>query len=155
MQIYKNKLVKLFFNLLEISYFIFGNECIFAGIMNKALLSIGTNDDREANLALCHQLLDSVFEKIHYSKTSITEPYGVKYQNEFLNQLAIVYTKKSKEDISKRLKELEKEIGRKASDKETGIVVIDIDLVIWNEEVLKPTDITRNYIADLLPSLNI
>ena len=37
--------------------------------------------------------------------------------------------------------------------KEKGIVKIDIDLVIWNEEVLKPADVSRKYIVDLLPSL--
>lgn len=134
---------------------VFRNECIFASIMNKALLSIGTNENKEANLALCHQLLNNVFEEIHYSETSITEPYGVKYHNDFLNQLAIAYTEKGKEDICQRLKKIEKEMGRNASDKETGMVIIDIDLVIWNEEILKPTDITRSYIADLLPTLDI
>lgn len=121
--------------------------------MNKALLSIGTNEDREANLALCHKHLDSLFKDILYSKTSITAPYGHLYKNDFLNQLAVVYTDKGKEDISILLKSLEKELGRNSADKEKGIVKIDIDIVIWNEEVVKPSDISRSYIADLLPSL--
>lgn len=128
-------------------------SCIFVSIMNKVLLSIGTNDDREANLALCHQLLDNSFEHIHYSKTSITTPYGATYKNDFLNQLAVVYTDKDKEEVALFLKLLEKKIGRNPDDKERGVVKIDIDLVIWNGDVLKPADITRNYIADLLPSL--
>lgn len=123
--------------------------------MNKALISIGTNENREANLTLCHQLLKTVFEEIHYSDTSITEPYGAKYQNDFLNQLAVAYTQKGKEEIYIQLKTLEKEMGRNTSDKDAGIVIIDIDLVIWNEEILKPTDITRSYVADLLSTLDI
>ncbi|MDH6310628.1 2-amino-4-hydroxy-6-hydroxymethyldihydropteridine diphosphokinase [Dysgonomonas sp. PFB1-18] len=121
--------------------------------MNKALLSIGTNEDRETNLILCHQMLNDLFEEIHYSETSITTPYGSAYKNDFLNQLAIGYTSKNKEEVTPLLKSIEKQIGRKASDKAKGIVKIDIDLVIWNEEVLKPGEISRDYIADLLPTL--
>lgn len=121
--------------------------------MNKALISIGTNEDREDNLARCHQLLDRLFSNITYSATSLTTPYGNSYKNDFLNQLAFVYTEKDKSDIHQLLKSLEKEMGRSSNDKEKGIVKIDIDLVIWNDEVLKPADISRSYIADLLPSL--
>ncbi len=130
-------------------------ERIFVHIMNKVLLSIGTNTDREVNLAHCHELLNNIFDEIHYSQTSITEPYGHKYKNDFLNQLAIAYSEKDKDSIYQLLKDTEKKMGRKTTDKDTGVVVIDIDLVIWNEEVLKPSDISRSYIADLLPTLNI
>jgi len=121
--------------------------------MNKALLSIGTNEERERNLILCHQFLNKEFEDIHYSKTSVTSPYGIVYKEDFLNQLAIIYTKKEREEVALFLKKIEKEIGRNDADKKKGIVKIDIDLVIWNDEVLKPADITRSYIADLLSGM--
>lgn len=121
--------------------------------MNKALISIGTNVDRKANLALCHELLDTVFPEITYSDTSITSPYGNTYKDDFLNQLAFVYTPMAKEEVLKRLKSIEKKIGRNATDKANGKVKIDIDLVMWNEEILKPDDMERSYIVDLLPSL--
>jgi 2-amino-4-hydroxy-6-hydroxymethyldihydropteridine diphosphokinase len=126
---------------------------IFADVMNKALISIGTNVNREANLALCHKLLNGTFSEITYSNTSITTPYGNTYKDDFLNQLAFVYTSEAKEEVHKRLKSIEKKIGRNATDKVNGKVKIDIDLVIWNEEVLKPDDMERSYIVDLLPSL--
>lgn len=128
-------------------------ECIFADVMNKALLSIGTNMDREANLALCHEKLDSLFAGISYSKTSVTPPYGMVYKDDFLNQLAIIYTTKTKDEVYEILKIVEKQIGRNNTDKAQGKVKIDIDLIIWNDEVLKPADLSRSYIADLLPSL--
>lgn len=122
-------------------------------VMNKALLSIGTNENREENLALCHDYLNQLFPDITYSITSVTAPYGTNYKNDFLNQLAIIYTPKAKEDIIAQLKLVEKKMGRRKKDKETGIVKIDIDLIMWNDEILKPTDISRSYIVDLLPSL--
>ncbi len=121
--------------------------------MNKALISIGTNVDRKANLALCHELLNAVFPEITYSDTSITTPYGNTYKDDFLNQLAFVYTLAAKEDVLERLKSIEKKIGRNATDKINGKVKIDIDLVMWNDEILKPDDMKRSYITDLLSSL--
>lgn len=121
--------------------------------MNKALLSIGTNEDRDRNLDLCHQLLEKQFLAITYSKTSMTVPYGNSYKSDFLNQLAFIYTDKEKDEVVSLLKSIEKEIGRSNGDKEKGIVKIDVDLIVWNEEVVKPTDISRSYVSDLLPSL--
>jgi 2-amino-4-hydroxy-6-hydroxymethyldihydropteridine diphosphokinase len=121
--------------------------------MNKVLLSIGPNADRETNLALCHRLLEESFEEINYSGTSVTSPYGVHYKNDFLNQLAIAYTHKNKKEMYLLLKSIENEMGREKADKEKGVVKIDIDLVIWNNNILKPTEISRSYIAGLLPDL--
>lgn len=128
-------------------------ECIFVPVMNEALISIGSNEDKEANLVLCRKLLHDYFTDITFSDTSITSPYGANYQNDFLNQLAIVNTEKQQEEVSKILKTLEKKMGRTPSDKKNGVVKIDIDLIIWNNEVIKPEDMPRSYIADLLPSL--
>ncbi len=128
-------------------------ECIFAIVMNTALLSIGTNENREENLSLCHRLLEKEFDYLYYSDTTLSSPYGSHYKEDFLNQLAIVQTEKEKDEVAAMLKNIERKIGRKSSDKKGGLVKIDIDLVIWNEELLKPVDMNRNYIKDLLPSL--
>lgn len=128
--------------------------CIFVFFMNKALISIGSNEDRENNLARCQALLASYFSDIRYSSTSVTSPYGSHYKNDFLNQLALVYTQLEEVSVYNILKQIEKEMGRSISDKEKGIVIIDIDLVIWNEKVLKPIDMERSYVRDLLSDLS-
>ncbi|MDR1881703.1 MAG: 2-amino-4-hydroxy-6-hydroxymethyldihydropteridine diphosphokinase [Prevotella sp.] len=126
---------------------------IFVAVMNKALLSIGTNEDRESNMALCRRFLDNIFTDIFYSGTSVTTPYGATCKNDFLNQLAMIYTDRDKDEVIRLLKSIEKDMGRNVRDKKRGIVKIDIDLVTWNNAVLKPEDFTRSYIADLLAGL--
>lgn len=121
--------------------------------MNTALISIGSNENRDENIPLCRKLLDDIFESIHYSNTSITKPFGEHYKNSFLNQLALVETEMSRENVNICLKMLEKQIGRNFTDKSTGLIKIDIDLIKWNSTILKEEDWTRSYVADLLPSL--
>lgn len=125
-------------------------QCIFASIMNKALISIGSNFDRENNLILCRKLLNESFDNILYSQTLITIPYGKVYKNDFLNQLAVIETNEGQEEINKKLKNIEKIIGRDRNDKISGQVKIDVDLVIWNDHVLKEEDMKRSYVAELL-----
>lgn len=122
--------------------------------MNKAIISIGSNEDKEANLTRCQVLLASCFSDIRYSSTTVTSPYGSHYKDDFLNQLALVYTQQEEVSVHNMLKQIEKEMGRSVSDKEKGIVIIDIDLVVWNEKVLKPTDMERSYVRDLLSDLS-
>ena len=122
--------------------------------MNKGLISIGSNTDSKDNLTVCVQLLKDRFERIIFSDTSETKPYGSNYKNDFINQLAYIYTDKEKEEVIDVLKQIEHNMGRTPDDKKKGIVIIDIDLVIWNREILKPEDIKRDYITKLLPGLS-
>lgn len=128
-------------------------ECIFAQVMNRALISIGTNTDKESNMAACRILLDEVFNNITYSETSVTEPYGSNYNSKFLNQLALIQTNTNKSDFEISIKLIETQLGRKAEDKKNGIVIIDIDLIEWNFEIVRPMEMDRIYIKNLLPTL--
>ena len=122
--------------------------------MNKGLISIGSNQNRKENLSRCIQLLKTEFgNNIILSETFITTPYGSNYKEDFVNQLAFIYTNKNKEDIINLSKELEIRMGRTPEDKKNGIVVIDVDLIIWNNDILKKEDMKRDYIINLLPSL--
>lgn len=121
--------------------------------MNKGLISIGSNKNRDNNLANCQRILKTMFPDIVFSNISVTKPYGNNYRYNFINQLAFIHTHKTREEIISLLKSLEKDMGRTLSDKKKGIVIIDLDLVIWNNEILKPEDMERNYIKGLLPGL--
>lgn len=126
---------------------------IFTADMNNGLISIGSNKNRDNNLARCQRVLKRIFPDIIFSNISVTKPYGNNYKNNFINQLASIHTDKEKEEIISILKSLEIDMGRTPSDKEKGIVVIDVDLVTWNNTILKPEDTKRAYIKDLLPDL--
>lgn len=122
--------------------------------MNEVTLCIGSNVKTDENMLFCRQLLQEISNEIFYSKTIETKPYGEAfYINNFLNQLAFFRTELSESDLNIKLKEIELLMGRNASHKKLGIVVIDIDLIKLNDDILKPDDWSRNYVYDLLPSL--
>jgi 2-amino-4-hydroxy-6-hydroxymethyldihydropteridine diphosphokinase len=43
--------------------------------------------------------------------------------------------------------------GRCAEDKEQGIVRLDIDILVYDHEILKPADLERDYVQEGLKAL--
>lgn len=118
--------------------------------MHKVLLSIGTNSDACSNMKQAKNLLLSYFQNIKFTSTLKTEAYGENYTEPFLNSLAFFETEKKKDEVEWLLKLIEKKMGRKPSHKSEGRIIIDIDLIKWNNEVLKPNDLKQDYMPQLL-----
>ena len=118
--------------------------------MHKVLLSLGTNTDACFNLKRAIDKLHACFPNIRFTTITESEPCGKSFKGPFLNTLAYFETILEKDAIQQRFKSIEKRLGRQPTDKALGIVVIDIDLIKWDNEVLKPEDFKRNYMNELL-----
>ena len=118
--------------------------------MHKVLLSIGTNTDACFNMKRAIDSLHSCFPNIQFTTIIESVACGAIFKGPFLNTLAYFETNMVKEDIKVRFKGIEKNMGRQPSHKAEGIVIIDIDLIQWNNEVLKPEDFKRDYMCELL-----
>ena len=122
--------------------------------MHKILLGIGTNIDTCFNMKQATDYLRYYFPNIKFTSTIETKPYGDMFTTPFINALAYFETDKSKDEIQLQLKLIEKKMGRKSSHKKEGVIIIDIDLIKWNNEVLKPDDLKRDYMQQLLQEIN-
>lgn len=120
---------------------------------NRIILSLGSNQNRERNMDWAVEFLENAFDHIFFSERIETPPCGsLTGSSPFLNQIAITYTSLNIEDLTLCLKTIEKKIGRCPEDKSKGIIPIDIDLLQWNETILKPEDMQRDYIQSCLQS---
>lgn len=118
--------------------------------MHKTILGIGTNTDACFNMKQAADYLLYYFPGIKFTSAIETEPFGAEYSTPFLNALAYFETDLSKNDILLRLKAIEKKMGRLPSHKTEGIIIIDIDLIKYGNELLKPDDFRRDYMQPLL-----
>lgn len=118
--------------------------------MHKVLLSIGTNTNACFNLKRAIDSLQSYFPNIRFTNIIESEPCGEQFKGIFLNVLAYFETNICKDEIESRFKIIEENMERQPNHKEQGIVIIDIDLIKWNNEVLKPEDFKRGYMHELL-----
>lgn len=124
------------------------------GKQNRCLLLLGSNMNREQNMDVAVIRLHDVFDRICFSERIVSLPVGGnKGVGSYLNQLAIGHTSLEKEAVKTILKQIEKDMGRCPEDKEVGRIIIDIDLLQWNEELLKPEEMQREYVQSCLQSL--
>lgn len=115
--------------------------------MHHCLLCMGSNYQYAEKLANARLALVRIFPDIVFGKEKLTEAVGDLWLSPFCNQLARFTSLLSAEEIRGRLKEIEKANGRLAEDKLKGIVKLDIDLLMFDEQVLKPDDMQREYVV--------
>jgi len=122
--------------------------------MSTILLSIGSNTFAKTNIDKAKRMLTRLFPGIIFSQPILTEPDDEKYSYLFRNVLAKVETELLPEEIIDKIKQTERAVGRSPKDKYLGKVVIDIDLIKYNDEILRPLDYQREYVQQLLSAFD-
>ena len=124
--------------------------------MNKAIIGIGSNTtDAKARVEECCRQLSYVATESRFSSIYETEAVGTIPQPNYHNCVGVLRTSQPFEELKQKFKEMEREAGRLPEHKTEGKVIIDIDIVVWNNEVIKPTDLTRTYMTIGMEELGI
>ena len=121
--------------------------------MHSCLICIGSNYNRKENLLLARRRLTALFPSIRFMGEQETRPLFFRNPALFSNQVARFYTDADAERVVKELKTIEKEAGREKEDKKREKVCLDIDLLVFDNRVLKPEDLKRDYILKGLEEL--
>jgi 2-amino-4-hydroxy-6-hydroxymethyldihydropteridine diphosphokinase len=108
-----------------------------------AYIGLGTNlGDRELNLRRALQRLEEL-GPVRASSFRETDPVGVTDQPKFLNAAAELATESPPRELLERLLEIERELGRdRAAERRWGPRVIDLDLLLFGEEVIDEPGLT-------------
>lgn len=123
--------------------------------MNQILISIGSNFDAAHQMAAACLQLERTLPVIRWSEIMRTQPVDCVCQVPFLNRVGWAQTTGSIQELQSLFKQLERRAGRTQEGQSRGIIPLDIDLLQWNEIILKPADLTRPYVQSALLSLNI
>jgi 2-amino-4-hydroxy-6-hydroxymethyldihydropteridine diphosphokinase len=110
----------------------------------RAFLGLGSNlEDREGNLERAAGLLAATpgIEVTAASSVYGTRPVGVTDQPDFLNQVLEVRTSLSPHALLRRCLAVEEEMGR-VRLRRWGPRLIDIDLLLYGEEVVEDEELT-------------
>ena len=134
--------------------------------MNEVIISLASNCDQEQNLHQARLCLEQILSSCRYTKAIWTEPYIVgnasqrcdKEQSQtletppimYLNQLVYATTSLNVDELQSALKDIELRLGRTAEDRQKGIVRIDLDLLLYNDQRYHLRDWDRPYIKALL-----
>jgi 2-amino-4-hydroxy-6-hydroxymethyldihydropteridine diphosphokinase len=111
--------------------------------MNQAYLLTGGNEgDREINLSEAIKLIQmDTGEILRQSSLYETVAWGMKRQQDFLNQALLVETKLDAPAFLEILLRIEKKMGRVRLEK-YGPRIIDIDIIFFNSDIIKADGLT-------------
>jgi 2-amino-4-hydroxy-6-hydroxymethyldihydropteridine diphosphokinase len=121
--------------------------------MHHVILSLAANRYQKSNLAKARQCLGELLTDLRYTDEQWTEPLSAKRRDLYLNQLAEGRTTLTLEELNRRLKQIETDFGRTPEKRQRGIVPIDLDILLYDDQRLHERDWQRPYVADLLQQL--
>lgn len=115
------------------------------------IISLASNEGQEAHLEAARVQLSQLLTEAKFSSEIWTEPVNSSRKVPYLNQLCEGTTGYSMNLLNELLKETEKRLGR--THNEDGIVVIDLDLLQYDDQQYHLRDWERDYVKNLLNEL--
>ena len=123
--------------------------------MNRVVIGVGSNIDPEENIAAAREMVAQEFRFLGASRLRRTAPIGTTDQPHFLNGAFLVETELDRGKLKERLLAIEARLGRVRTPDRSGPRTIDLDPVVFNDEIVDPDyddrDFLRAAVQELLP----
>lgn len=114
--------------------------------MNKAIISLASNrDNGDAILKCTIEKLSQNNMATRFSKCYRTAPVGTCSKRFYWNCTGIIETELDLSQIKNLYKTMERQAGRMSDSKQNGDIPLDIDIVVWNSEIIRPGDWEQSY----------
>lgn len=127
--------------------------------MNQAVIAAGSNIEPLKHVEMAIESIAAGHKLVRQTKATWTKPVGVTDQPDFLNLALLIETQVDCRDLNQWLKDLEDRLGRVRSGDKFGPRTIDLDIVVWNGQIVDADVYARQYLFDmvkeLLPELNL
>jgi 2-amino-4-hydroxy-6-hydroxymethyldihydropteridine diphosphokinase len=114
--------------------------------MNCVVIGIGSNIEAEKNIQEMLEILEQKVKVLKVSSFIKTKPIGIKNQPDFTNGAVKIETDLNLEKLAKMLKSIEDKMGRDRSQVKFGPRCIDLDIVVWNGEIVDSDYYTRDFL---------
>ena len=120
---------------------------------NTVVIGVGSNINPEENIHQAKKEIESVHELLNSSAFIKTKPLGYKEQDDFTNGAHLIRTSMNRKELTSWLKELENKLGRVKTENKNGPRTIDLDILVWNGEVVDKDVSERQFLRDSIKEL--
>lgn len=121
--------------------------------LNTVIISIGSNIDAESNITRMLEILEKKVDVIAVSAMVKTKPIGIEDQPEFTNGAVKLTTALEHGTLNQLLKSIEDKLGRDRTAPKFGPRTIDLDIVVWNGEIVDTDYYTRDFLRTAVEEL--
>lgn len=114
--------------------------------IHEAVISLGANcGDRESNIKQAIRCIGSRLGEAFSGSEIYETPDAYGGERPYLNSVVKVFSIRSRAEIEDFCKNVEKEMGRDAEARARGDVPVDLDLVVFDGQVLKERDFNASF----------
>lgn len=125
--------------------------------MNHVIIGLGSNIESNQNIQRAREILAQKYHVVAESCFKVTKPVGKNEQADFINGSILIETKLAIRQLKTELDKIEKTMGRNRPHDRHGPRTIDLDIVVWNENIIDRDFYDRNYlkesVLELVPDL--
>ena len=122
---------------------------------HECIIGIGSNIDSERNIAAALFFLRTEQEFVSVSSLIKTSPIGITDQPDFLNGAVKILTTMEIADFKGYLKDIEDRLKRDRTTPKFGPRTIDLDIVIWEDEIIDPDYYSRDFLKAAVDEINL
>lgn len=116
--------------------------------MNRAVIGIGSNIKPEENVAKAREIIAQNHQVLAVSRFIETKPIGYTDQPNFVNGAMLIETVMNRMELKQWLHEVEIQLGRVRTENKYGPRTIDLDIVVWNGEIVDQDVHERDFLRD-------
>ena len=114
--------------------------------MNTCIVGIGSNIEAEKYIPLALEMIGNDCTILQTSSMVKTKPIGYADQDDFTNGAVKIETNWTRQELNRYLKQVEDQLGRDRTQIKFGPRTIDLDLMIWNGQVVDKDYYTRDFL---------
>ena len=122
--------------------------------MHQVVISLAANRFQKKNLSRARQRLGEVLSDVCFTAEHWTQPMNTSRKDAYLNQIATGTTTMDEATLNDWLKDTELQFGRTEAKRRLGIVPIDLDLLLFDDERRHLSDWERPYVKNLMAELH-
>ena len=121
--------------------------------MERCIICLGSNQNGKEHLLQATKNIDLIFSDIKWGEIIQTAPEGTSHPSPYFNRAGIFSTNMDIQQVKSIFKSIERQHGRTPSSKASGRIPLDIDLLVYGSQVLKPDDMNRTYVRQALSTI--
>lgn len=119
----------------------------------QVILALGTNVNQERNMKQVRQLLADTWPDMKFTTPKWTQPIGMTSAL-FYNCLAYTEVEESLEELTEKVKNMERICGNTGAERSLNRIQMDIDILLYGDKKLHKDDWQRDYIQELMNEID-
>lgn len=120
----------------------------------RVILALGTNVNQERNMKQVMRLLADTWPGMKFTSQKWTRPIGMA-SDLFYNCMAYTEVEESLEELTEKVKIMERICGNSGAERLLNRIQMDIDILLYGDNKLHIDDWQRDYVQELMKEIEV